>query len=137
MVDLAGERVQKSGATGDRLTEAQHINKSLSALGNVISALVTRQSHVPYRDSRLTFLLQDSIGGDSKTVMFANVTPAPYNRQETLTTLQFAQRVRSVDLGLAKTHVEVEGSGQQKIELIPQVKTGTRMAQKLMRPPPR
>jgi kinesin family protein C2/C3 len=137
MVDLAGsERVSKSGATGDRLTEAKFINQSLAALGNVISALVTRQAHVPYRDSRLTYLLQDSIGGDSKTVMFANVTPAPYNRAETITTLQFAQRVRAVDLGLAKTHVEVEGSGAPKIELIPQMKAGTKMAQRLARPAP-
>jgi hypothetical protein len=107
----------------------------LSALGNVIKALVNRQSHVPYRDSKLTFLLQDSIGGDSKTIMFANVTPAPYNRAETLTTLDFARRVRSVDLGMARTHVQVDGEGA-KVTMIPQMKAGTKMAARLARPPP-
>merc|ERR1739841_231169 len=78
LVDLAGsERQSKTGATGERLKEATKINLSLSALGNVISALVDgRSGHIPYRDSKLTRLLQDSLGGNTKTVMVANVGPA-------------------------------------------------------------
>ncbi|RHY36847.1 hypothetical protein DYB38_007783, partial [Aphanomyces astaci] len=92
-VDLAGsERQSKTGATGDRLQEANKINLSLSALGNVISALVDGKSkHIPYRDSKLTRLLQDSLGGNTKTVMIANCGPADYNYEETLTTLRYAR----------------------------------------------
>ena len=81
LVDLAGsERINKTGAQGDRLQEAKNINLSLSALGNVISALVDGKSHhIPYRDSKLTRLLQDSLGGNTKTVMIANCSPADYN----------------------------------------------------------
>ena len=81
LVDLAGsERLSKTGAMGDRLKEAQKINLSLSALGNVISSLVDGKSqHIPYRDSKLTRLLQDSLGGNTKTVMIANCSPADYN----------------------------------------------------------
>ena len=84
LVDLAGsERQAKTGATGDRLKEATKINLSLSALGNVISALVDGKSqHIPYRDSKLTRLLQDSLGGNTKTVMCANCGPAGYNFDE-------------------------------------------------------
>lgn len=74
LVDLAGsERVGRSGAEGNRLREAQHINKSLSALGDVIYALRSRQGHVPFRNSKLTYLLQDSLSGDSKTLMMVQV----------------------------------------------------------------
>lgn len=74
LVDLAGsERVGKSGAEGSRLREAQHINRSLSALGDVIAALRSRQGHVPFRNSKLTYLLQDSLSGDSKTLMVVQV----------------------------------------------------------------
>lgn len=74
LVDLAGsERISKSGAEGSRLREAQCINKSLSALGDVINALRSRHSHVPFRNSRLTYLLQDSLSGDSKTLMLVQV----------------------------------------------------------------
>ena len=81
LVDLAGsERISKTGVSGDRLKEAQKINLSLSALGNVISALVDGKSqHIPYRDSKLTRLLQDSLGGNTKTIMIANCSPADYN----------------------------------------------------------
>lgn len=76
LVDLAGsERVGKSGAEGNRLREAQHINRSLSALGDVIAALRSRQGHVPFRNSKLTYLLQDSLSGDSKTLMVVQVRP--------------------------------------------------------------
>lgn len=98
MVDLAGsERQSKTGATGERLKEATKINLSLSALGNVISALVDgKSSHIPYRDSKLTRLLQDSLGGNTKTVMVANVGPADYNYDETASTLRYAYRAKSI-----------------------------------------
>merc|ERR1719446_740536 len=98
LVDLAGsERQSKTGATGDRLKEATKINLSLSALGNVISALVDGKSaHVPYRDSKLTRLLQDSLGGNARTVMVANCGPADYNYDETLSTLRYANRAKNI-----------------------------------------
>ncbi|XP_034230948.1 kinesin-like protein KIF3B isoform X2 [Thrips palmi] len=98
LVDLAGsERQSKTGASGERLKEASKINLSLSALGNVISALVDGKSqHVPYRDSKLTRLLQDSLGGNSKTIMVANIGPASYNYDESLTTLRYANRAKNI-----------------------------------------
>uniref|UniRef100_A0A3Q3MA17 Kinesin-like protein n=1 Tax=Mastacembelus armatus TaxID=205130 RepID=A0A3Q3MA17_9TELE len=98
LVDLAGsERQTKTGAQGERLKEATKINLSLSALGNVISALVDgRSSHIPYRDSKLTRLLQDSLGGNARTVMVANIGPASYNVEETLTTLRYANRAKNI-----------------------------------------
>jgi len=98
MVDLAGsERQSKTGATGERLKEATKINLSLSALGNVISALVDGKStHIPYRDSKLTRMLQDSLGGNTKTVMLANIGPADYNYEESLSTLRYAYRAKSI-----------------------------------------
>eukprot|EP00820_Chromera_velia_P017491 Cvel_26767.t1-p1 / transcript=Cvel_26767.t1 / gene=Cvel_26767 / organism=Chromera_velia_CCMP2878 / gene_product=Kinesin-II 95 kDa subunit, putative / transcript_product=Kinesin-II 95 kDa subunit, putative / location=Cvel_scaffold3236:439-6982(-) / protein_length=277 / sequence_SO=supercontig / SO=protein_coding / is_pseudo=false len=98
MTDLAGsERQSKTGATGELLKEATKINLSLSALGNVISALVDgRSSHIPYRDSKLTRLLQDSLGGNTRTVMVANIGPADYNYDETLSTLRYAYRAKSI-----------------------------------------
>jgi kinesin family member 3B len=98
MVDLAGsERQSKTGATGARLKEATKINLSLSALGNVISALVDgKATHIPYRDSKLTRLLQDSLGGNTKTVMIANCGPADFNYDETLSTLRYASRAKNI-----------------------------------------
>ena len=98
LVDLAGsERQSKTQASGDRLKEATKINLSLSALGNVISALVDGKSrHIPYRDSKLTRLLQDSLGGNTKTVMIANVGPADYNFDETVSTLRYANRAKNI-----------------------------------------
>merc|ERR1712137_435581 len=98
MVDLAGsERQSKTGATGDRFKEATKINLSLSALGNVISALVDgKTSHIPYRDSKLTRLLQDSLGGNAKTIMVATISPASYNFDETITTLRYANRAKNI-----------------------------------------
>ncbi|TKY52283.1 Kinesin-4 protein [Spatholobus suberectus] len=103
LVDLAGsERVDKSEVTGDRLKEAQHINKSLSALGDVIASLAQKQSHVPYRNSKLTQLLQDSLGGQAKTLMFVHVSPEPEALGETISTLKFAERVSTIELGAAR-----------------------------------
>lgn len=97
LVDLAGsERQKKTGAEGDRLKEAIKINLSLSALGNVINALVEKSSHVPFRDSKLTQLLQDSLGGNTKTLMVAVVSPADYNFDETLSTLRYASRAKFI-----------------------------------------
>ncbi len=107
LIDLAGsERLSKTDAQGERLKEAQNINKSLSALGDVIQALAAKSAkgagHVPYRNSKLTFLLQDSLGGNSKVFMFVNVSPAAYNCGETVCSLTFASRCRNVQLGAAK-----------------------------------
>ncbi|KAG5241452.1 kinesin motor family protein [Salix suchowensis] len=102
LVDLAGsERAKRTGTGGLRLKEGIHINKGLLALGNVISALGDEKKrkegmHVPYRDSKLTRLLQDSLGGNSKTVMIACISPADINAEETLNTLKYANRARNI-----------------------------------------
>ncbi|CAL8123332.1 unnamed protein product [Orchesella dallaii] len=97
LVDLAGsERLSKTHATGDRLKEATKINLSLSNLGNVISALVDGSNYIPYRNSKLTRLLQDSLGGNSKTVMVAAIGPADYNYDETISTLRYANRAKNI-----------------------------------------
>ena len=105
LVDLAGsERLDQSGAQGVQLKEAQAINKSLSALGNVIVALGNKQNHVPFRDSKLTYLLQNCLGGDSKCLMLVNVSPAVPHVNETLCSLRFAQKVNACEVGPAKKH---------------------------------
>nr|GEZ48736.1 kinesin-like protein KIN-14E [Tanacetum cinerariifolium] len=96
-VDLAGsERVKKSGSAGNQLKEAQSINKSLSALGDVISALSSGNQHIPYRNHKLTMLMSDSLGGNAKTLMFVNISPAESNLEETYNSLTYASRVRSI-----------------------------------------
>ncbi|KAL3981516.1 Kinesin motor domain family protein [Acanthocheilonema viteae] len=98
LVDLAGsERQAKTGTTGDRFKEATKINLSLSALGNVISAFVDGKSkHIPYRDSKLTRLLKDSLGGNMKTIMVACISPSSDNYDETLSTLRYANRAKNI-----------------------------------------
>ncbi|VDP61309.1 unnamed protein product [Schistosoma curassoni] len=97
LVDLAGsERAESTGATGDRLKEGAKINRSLSALGNVISALAENKKVIPYRDSILTKLLQNALGGNSKTVMIAAISPADINYDETLSTLRYADRAKQI-----------------------------------------
>lgn len=100
MVDLAGsERLSKTGATGDGAKEAAKINLSLSTLCNVISALTDpkKHSYIPYRESKLTRLLQDSLGGNTKTVMIANIGPSDYNYEETMNTLRYANRAKNIE----------------------------------------
>merc|ERR1712216_636431 len=96
---------------GSALREAQNINKSLSSLGDVIQALVARQpgSHVPYRNSKLTMLLKDSLGGDSKTLMIVQVSPVQSSCTESLGALNFASRARNVELGKATRKVKQGG----------------------------
>jgi kinesin family protein 5 len=98
LVDLAGsEKVGKTGAEGKRLEEAKNINKSLTMLGNVITALTDgKSSHVPYRDSKLTRVLQDSLGGNSKTTLIVTCSPSPFNEAETISTLRFGVRAKSI-----------------------------------------
>jgi len=97
LIDLAGsERAGKTGATAERLKEAQSINRSLSALGNVISALSTNAPFIPYRDNKLTQVMSDSLGGNAKTLMFVNLSPADYNVEETQSSLVYASRVKLI-----------------------------------------
>ena len=97
LVDLAGsERVSKTNASGQTFEEGKKINLSLTALGSVIDALSSNRKHIPYKDSKLTRLLADSLGGNTKTVMFANVSPASFNYDETVGTLRYASRAKLI-----------------------------------------
>ncbi|KAK5710493.1 hypothetical protein LTR17_018849 [Elasticomyces elasticus] len=98
LVDLAGsEKVGKTGASGQTLEEAKKINKSLSALGMVINALSDgKSSHIPYRDSKLTRILQESLGGNSRTTLIVNCSPSSYNDAETVSTLRFGERAKTI-----------------------------------------
>lgn len=103
LIDLAGsEKAEQTGATGDRLKEGCAINKSLTCLGNVISVLADKASGkgknlvVPYRDSALTRLLQNALGGNSKTIMICALSPADTNYEETLSTLRYADRAKKI-----------------------------------------
>jgi len=106
LCDLAGsERLDRSGVQGDRLRETQAINKSLSCLSDVFQALAKGASHVPFRNSKLTYLLQDCFAGDGKTMMVVNLSPTVASAQESLCSLRFASTVSQVHMGTAKKHV--------------------------------
>ena len=107
--DLAGsERLDRSGAgsNAQRLKETQSINKSLSCLGDVFTSLSNGSSHVPFRNSKLTYLLQDCLSGDGKALMFVNLSPTQTSSNESLCSLRFAKRVNQVELGKATKHVQ-------------------------------
>jgi kinesin family protein 5 len=120
LIDLAGsEKVNHSGVTGNKLEETKKINLSLSALGNVIHALITNSEHVPYRDSKLTRLLQESLGGNFKTTLIVACSPSPKNIEETLNTIRFAQRAKNIR---NKVTVNIKNSPESYIKLIDQLK---------------
>ncbi|CAM9110909.1 unnamed protein product [Discosporangium mesarthrocarpum] len=103
LIDLAGsERIKSTAAEGQQLKEAQNINRSLSALGDVIHSLGLGSKHVPYRNSKLTFLLQDSLSANAKVLMFVNINPNPHSQSESICSLNFAKRCHSVQLGAAR-----------------------------------
>ncbi|XP_067376493.1 uncharacterized protein si:dkey-96l17.6 [Channa argus] len=123
LVDLAGsERAAKTGAKDHQLKEANSINKSLSALGDVISALSAELPHVPYRNSKLTQVMQDSLGGNAKTLMIVNVSPSECNLDETLTSLIYATRVKAITNN-AQRNVESKEIAQLK-EVIMKLRSG-------------
>ncbi|KAH7815929.1 kinesin 1C [Monocercomonoides exilis] len=127
LVDLAGsEKVKKTGATGQTLNEAKKINQSLSALGMCIHALVEGIPHVPFRDSKLTRLLQESLGGNCKTTLLVCASAHPFNAEETISTLMFAQRAKSLkntvkcnaQLSVAELNRKVEAAQREIARLI-------------------
>ncbi|CEJ92929.1 Putative Kinesin protein 1 [[Torrubiella] hemipterigena] len=114
LVDLAGsERLKQSQVEGDRMRETQNINKSLSCLGDVIEALGRGSGHIPYRNSKLTHLLQHSLGGNSKTLMFVMVSPLETHLKETLTSLRFATKVHNTHIGQAKATKKIKGQEEK------------------------
>jgi len=120
LVDLAGsEKVGLSGVTGNKLEEAKKINLSLSALGNVIFALVSHNEHVPYRDSKLTRLLQESLGGNYKTNLLVACSPSSKNVEETMQTLKFAQRAKHIK---NRVTVNIKNTPDAYLKIIEQLK---------------
>merc|ERR1719233_55186 len=133
MVDLAGsERVAKSGVSGKALKEALEINKSLTALGDVMQALQKKTSYIPYRNSTLTYLMQNALGGHAKTIMFINICPTDEHISETLSSLRFAQRVAKVELGKAqKTFKMVDRLNQKTSQSNRNLRSGNQSSRSL------
>lgn len=120
LVDLAGsEKINQTGVTGNKLEEAKKINLSLSALGNVIKSLTSNAEHIPYRDSKLTRLLQESLGGNYKTTLLVCCSPHPRNVEDTLNTLKFAQRAKTIK---NKARVNIKKSVEEYIKMIEELK---------------
>lgn len=121
LIDLAGsERASKTGNTGQRMKEGAHINKSLLALGNCINLLYEngrsgQKKHVPFRDSKLTRILKESLIGNSKTLMIANISPSSQNYEDTLNTLKYANRTKDLKTKIKKNIVPAQ-SNQLLIE---------------------
>lgn len=117
---MAGsEKVGKTGASGERLEEAKTINQSLSALGHCIHSLTTKQSHIPYRDSKLTFILRESLGGNSKTTLLVACSPHVYNLDESVNTLDFATRAKSIKL---RAHINKQLSVAELTAIVAQLR---------------
>lgn len=119
MIDLAGsERGAATGCAGARFTEGANINKSLLALGNCINGLADGLRHIPYRDSKLTRLLKDSLGGNCQTVMIANVSPSSLSFEDTYNTLKYANRAKKIKSNIKKNVVNGENHLSQYIKRI-------------------
>lgn len=119
MIDLAGsERGSATGCSGARFTEGSNINKSLLALGNCINSLADGQRHVPYRDSKLTRLLKDSLGGNCQTVMIANVSPSSLSLDDTYNTLKYADRAKKIKSIIKKNVVNCEMHVGQYVKMV-------------------
>ena len=126
LVDLAGsEKISKSGAQGETLEEAKKINLSLSALGNVIHSLTTNSDHVPYRDSKLTRILQESLGGNYKTSLIVTCSPHSTHIEETISTLKFAQRAKTIK---NQARMNIKHSPDQLQQMIDQLREELRIA---------
>ncbi|KAF9669950.1 hypothetical protein SADUNF_Sadunf13G0017900 [Salix dunnii] len=131
MVDLAGsERVGKIDVEGERLKESQFINKSLSALGDVIAALASKTGHIPYRNSKLTHMLQSSLGGDCKTLMFVQISPSSADVGETICSLNFASRVRGIESGPARKQADLAELSKYK-QMVEKLKHDEKETKKL------